>query len=160
MTKDVLKWLDEIKKTITSLEKDLSQKIYDLDITLKKNKDLEGELLNLSKVSLVAGLTRQVDDKNHQIKLLEHQLKNYKKNSIKSYKVEKNNKFIVDDSQDSEEEPNNSLDVENGYQLITHENKRLLKDLETRKLYYIEMNGSKGNYAGKESKKGKIKLKN
>ena len=46
---------------------------------IKKNKDLEDELVNLNKVSLVAGLTRQVDDKNHRITLLEKQLENYRK---------------------------------------------------------------------------------
>ena len=159
MTNNILEWLDEIKKTIVSLQEDLKLKIDEINTLSKKNKDLEDELKNMSKVSLVAGLTRQVDDKNHQIKLLEQQLRNYKKNSVKSYRVEKNNKFIVDDSQDSEEENDNSLAVEDGYQLITHENKRLLKNLETRKLYYVEINGTKGKYAGKESKKGKIKLK-
>ena len=41
---------------------------------------------------------------------------------------------------------------------IEHEQMKLLKDIETRKLYFL-INGKKGNYAGKQSKKGKIKLK-
>jgi hypothetical protein len=154
MIKDVLKSIDEIKKTIISLEKNLKLKTDEVESISKKNIELEDELKNLSKVSLVAGLTRQVDDKNHQIKLLEQQLNNYKKMSRKT------SKFIVEDSHDSEEDKDSDkLIVENGYQLITYENKRLLKNLETRKLYHLGMNGTKGKYAGKESKKGKIKLK-
>jgi hypothetical protein len=37
---------------------------------------------------------------------------------------------------------------------------KLLKDIETRKLYYMNEDGSQGDYAGKQSKKGKIKIKN
>ena len=35
----------------------------------------------------------------------------------------------------------------------------LRKNIETRKLYYLSTNNSKGKYAGKVSNKGKIKLK-
>ena len=73
MAKNILQSIDEIKDTIVNLEKNLSLKTKEVETLSKKNLELEDEIRNLSKVSLVAGLTRQVDDKNHKIKLLEQQ---------------------------------------------------------------------------------------
>ena len=151
MTKDVLKTIDEIRNTVETLQNELKQKTEEVKSLSKKNIELEDEMINLSKVSLVAGLTRQVDDKNQRIKLLEKQLENFKKSSSKI------SKLTVEDSESEDE--SEEIQVEEGFELITHDEKKLLKNLETRKLYYISTNGSKGKYAGKESKKGKIKLK-
>ena len=46
--------------------------------------------------------------------------------------------------------------IEDGYELIVHNEQNLLKNLESRKLYYITEEGIKGKYAGKESKKGRL----
>ena len=151
MTKDVLKTIDEIRNTVETLQNELKQKTEEVKSLSKKNIDLEDEMINLSKVSLVAGLTRQVDEKNQRIKLLEKQLENFKKSSSKI------SKLTVEDSESEDE--SEEIQVEEGFELITHDEKKLLKNLETRKLYYISSSGSKGKYAGKESKKGKIKLK-
>ena len=148
MTHDVLNSLDEIKKTIISLQKDLKSKIEENIILSKKNIDLEDDIKNLSKVSLVAGLTRPVDEKNEKIKILEKQLLNFKNLN------KKNSKLIVEDSEESE---NN--EIEEGFEIIEYDNKKFLKNLENRKLYFIDNKGIKGKYAGKESKKGTIKLK-
>ena len=50
-------------------------------------------------------------------------------------------------------------ELEEGYELITYQEHKLLKNTENRKLYYLDDKGKKGKYAGKESSKGKIKLK-
>ena len=79
MTNNVLNSLDDIKKIVISLQTDLKSKTEENISLSKKNTELEEEIKNLSKVSLVAGLTRQVDEKNQTIKLLEKQLSNFKK---------------------------------------------------------------------------------
>mgnify|MGYP001026021168 CR=1 FL=1 len=159
MTNNVLNSLDDIKNIIISLQAELKSKTNEYILLSKKNTELEDEIRNLSKVSLVAGLTRQVDEKNHTIKLLEKQIDNFKKSKISPNKLtvedtfkKSSNKLIVEDSEDDE------IKVEDGFELITHRDKQLLKDIDTRKLYFITTKGSKGQYAGKESKKGKIKL--
>ena len=162
MTNNVLNSLDDIKNMIISLQAELKSKTNEYILLSKKNTELEDEIRNLSKVSLVAGLTRQVDEKNNTIKLLEKQIDNFKKSKISPNKLtvedtfkKSSNKLIVEDSDDSEDD---EIKVEDGFELITHRDKQLLKDIDTRKLYFITTKGSKGQYAGKESKKGKIKL--
>jgi len=158
MTNNVLNSLDDIKKIVISLQTDLKSKTEENISLSKKNTELEEEIKNLSKVSLVAGLTRQVDEKNQTIKLLEKQLSNFKKTSKKT--SNKTNKLIVEDSENSEsEDESDEIQVEDGFELITYEERKLLKNLESRKLYFITAKGTKGKYAGKESKRGTIKLK-
>ena len=109
------------------------------------------ELNNLKKVSLVAGLTRQLDERNNKIDFLNKQIDNLKK--VSANNIEKSTKILIEDSSDEKSE----IDI--GYEIINFEDKRLLKNIETRKLYYLSTNNSKGKYAGKISNKGKIKLK-
>tara|TARA_E500000178_G_C16898947_1_gene697136 strand:+ start:64 stop:510 length:447 start_codon:yes stop_codon:yes gene_type:complete len=144
MTQNVLGWLDEIKTKIISLESDLNNKNSEVENLTKLNSELQEEIDNLSKVSLVAGLTRQVDEKNQKILILEKQLESYKN-------LSKNNSKLINDT-----ESENDLE---GFEIISHNDIKLLKDLETNKLYFLSKEGKKGKYAGKESKKGKIKLK-
>ena len=146
MTQNVLGWLDEIKTKIISLESDLNNKNSEVENLTKLNSELQEEIDNLSKVSLVAGLTRQVDEKNQKILILEKQLESYKNKNLS-----KNNSKLIDYT-----ESENDLE---GFEIISHNDIKLLKDLETNKLYFLSKEGKKGKYAGKESKKGKIKLK-
>lgn len=157
MTNNVLNSLDDIKKIVVTLQEDLKSKTEENILLSRKNTDLEDEIKNLSKVSLVAGLTRQVDEKNQTIKLLEKKLSNFKKPSKKT--SIKTNKLIVEDSDSESEDESDEIQVEDGFELITHEERKLLKNLESRKLYFITAKGTKGKYAGKESKRGTIKLK-
>lgn len=146
MTQNVFGWLDEIKTKIISLESDLNNKNSEVENLNKLNSELKEENDNLSKVSLVAGLTRQVDERNQKISILEKQLESYKNKNLN-----KNNSKLIDDT-----ESENDLE---GFEIISHNEIKLLKDLETKKLYFLSKEGKKGKYAGKESKKGKIKLK-
>jgi len=152
MISELVKSIDSVKKKVVALEKEILKKEEENELLSKKNKDLEEEIVNLSKVSMVASLSKQIDKKNSQIEMLEKQIV-----TLKS----KNTKALLDNESDHESinEEDIGLNVEEGYELILHDDVRLLKNIETRKLYYIGMNGSKGKYAGKATKKGKIKLK-
>ena len=151
MTTELVKSIDVIRKKVISLEKELQLKIDENILITKKNESLQDELENLNKVSMVRVLSRQIDEKNSKIEILEKQISSLRnKKQTKLLDNESDNESIVE-----QDTPN----VEEGYELIVHDDIRLLKNIETRKLYYLGMNGSKGKYAGKESKKGKIKLK-
>ena len=151
MTTELVKSIDTIRKKVTSLEKELQLKIDENILITKKNEDLQDELANLNKVSMVRVLSRQIDEKNSTIEILEKQ--------ISSLRNKKQTKLLDNESDNESISEQDTPNVEEGYELIVHDDVRLLKNTETRKLYYIGMNGSKGKYAGKESKKGKIKLK-
>ena len=151
MTTELVKSIDAIRNKIILLETEIQTRIEENLIITKKNEDIMDELANLNKVSMVRVLSRQIDEKNNKIQILEKQIASLKKRqNLKLIDMESDNESI------SEQDTQN---VEEGYELIVHDDKKLLKNLETRKLYYIGMNGTKGKYAGKESKKGKIKLK-
>ena len=138
MTSELINSINEIKNKVQDLQDQLELKTKENEILSKKNSEQQDELDNLNKVSMVAVLSRQIDDKNNKIEFLEKQI-----NSLKS---KKENMLL-------------ETETEENLELIDFENQKLLKDLDTRKLYYVNENGSKGKYAGKESKKGKIKLK-
>ena len=138
MTSELINSINEIKNKVQDLQDQLELKPKENEILSKKNSEQQDELDNLNKVSMVAVLSRQIDDKNNKIEFLEKQI-----NSLKS---KKENMLL-------------ETETEENLELIDFENQKLLKDLDTRKLYYVNENGSKGKYAGKESKKGKIKLK-
>lgn len=147
MTNEILNWLEQIKNQIVTLENELNKKNEEVEKLTKNNLELTDELANLNKVSLVAGLTRQLDEKNQKISILEQQLDTYKRKNNNKL----NSKLIEEDTDES----SNELE---GYEFIDYKDIKLLKDIETKKLYFLDSNGKKGDYAGKESKKGKIKL--
>ena len=151
MSNKILNNIDEIKKYIEENDKILTENNNEIEKLKQKCKDYEDELTNLNKVSLVASLTRKIDEKNNMIDLLERQLEKYKTNSNKAVKKKT---LEVDDSE-NEEDIVKKLE---GFEIIKYENFELLKDIETKKLYYYS-NGKKGEYAGKEKKNGKIRLK-
>lgn len=143
MANEILSIFDDLKEKIVNLTEDLKNKTEENEFLSKKNEDLEYDLKNLNKVSMVAVLSRQIDEKNSKIEFLEKQidLKNKKNSELEKENVKK------------------TFKIEDGFELINHENIHLLKDVENRKLYFSDENGTKGKYAGKETKKGKIKLK-
>ncbi len=151
MTTELVKSIDVIRKKVISLEKELQLKIDENILITKKNESLQDELENLNKVSMVRVLSRQIDEKNSKIEILEKQ--------ISSLRNKKQTKLLDNESDNESIVEQDTSNVEEGYELIVHDDIRLLKNIETRKLYYLGMNGTKGKYAGKESKKGKIKLK-
>jgi len=151
MTTDIINYLDIIKTKIIAQDDEIKNKDNEIRNIQNKNTELTDELNNLKKVSLVAGLTRQLDERNNKIDFLNKQIDNLKK--VSANNIEKSTKILIEDSSDEKSE----IDI--GYEIINFEDKRLLKNIETRKLYYLSTNNSKGKYAGKISNKGKIKLK-
>lgn len=117
------------------------------NIKIKMEKDvLNDELTNLKKVSMIGNLSKQIDEKNKEIELLNKQLQNLK-NKNKSQILN----IVLEEPEEEEYEE---------FEIIEYEDIKLLKDIETRKLYYMNDDGTQGDYAGKQSKKGKIKIKN
>ena len=151
MTTDIINYLDIIKTKIIAQDDEIKNKDNEIRNIQNKNTELTDELNNLKKVSLVAGLTRQLDERNNKIDFLNKQIDNLKK--VSANNIEKSTKILIEDSSDEK------LEIDIGYEIINFEDKRLLKNIETRKLYYLSTNNSKGKYAGKISNKGKIKLK-
>jgi len=151
MTTDIINYLDIIKTKIIAQDDEIKNKDNEIRNIQNKNTELTDELNNLKKVSLVAGLTRQLDERNNKIDFLNKQIDNLKK--VSANNIEKSTKILIEDSSDEKSE----IDI--GYEIINFEDKRLLKNIETKKLYYLSTNNSKGKYAGKISNKGKIKLK-
>ena len=76
MTTEILNWFDTIKNTLVSQQNELQEKDKKINDLIRKNDDLNDELANLKKVSLVAGLTRQLDEKNSQLTILRQQIDN------------------------------------------------------------------------------------
>jgi len=76
MTTEILNWVDTIKNTLVSQQNELQEKDKKINDLIRKNDDLNDELANLKKVSLVAGLTRQLDEKNSQLTILRQQIDN------------------------------------------------------------------------------------
>lgn len=137
--------IKEIKNLMIKLEKDfndLEKENISLKETIKKMEDektdYEEEKRNLNKVGLYKNLSKQINDKNREIEILNQKL-DFEKN--KSRKVEKEEK------------------EETKYELMEYLENNYLKDKETLKLYYTIDKKTPGKYAGKINKKGKIKLK-
>lgn len=161
MSDEILNSLENLKTFVLEAKTLIDEKDRKIKELEEKNINLEEDYKSLKKVSLVTSLSKQVDSKNNQIEILEKQLnkarfdlKNFKEDSAKSTKITKPESLPVSKL---DEESDDEV-IENGYEMIEHEDIKLLKNVETRKLYYY-VNGKKGKYAGKESKKGRIKLK-
>jgi chromosome segregation ATPase len=138
--------IKEIKNLMIKLEKDFSgleEENKTLKETIKKledeKSDYEEEKLNLNKVGLYKNLSKQINDKNREIEILNQKL-DFEKN--KSRKT-------------SNDEPK----LDDKYELMEYLENNYLKDKETLKLYYTIDKKTPGKYAGKINKKGKIKLK-
>jgi hypothetical protein len=131
------------------------KKKYDNDMKIKNNelKEKCEELNNLTKVSFVQSLNKQINDKNLIIQQLENQiskLKTYqtKETTIDNKKPKKeiNIEFNVDNFEDV-----------NGFELTLYKKNYYLRDLETNELYDI-YNNKPGKIVGLLNSKGKIQF--
>ena len=158
MSEEIVNSLENLKTFVLEAKSLIDSKDERIKELEEKCVNLEDDYNNLKKVSLVTSLSRQLDSKNNEIEILQKQLHKAKFDLVTvkedSKKLSKNtSKSVTTLEEDSDEDS-----LEEGYKMIEYEDLKLLKNLETRKLYFI-VNGKKGKYAGKESKKGKIKLK-
>ena len=128
------------------------KKKYDHDIKIKNNelKEKCEELNNLTKVSFVQSLNKQINDKNLIIQQLENQISKLKthqiKESIVETKKEVNSVFNVENFEDI-----------NGFELTSYKKNYYLRDLETNELYDI-VDNKPGKIVGLLNSKGKIKF--
>ena len=160
MSEEIISSLEILKNFVLESKSEIDSRDKIIKNLQEKYDNLEEDYKGLKKVSIVASLSKQIHNKNDEITILQRQLSKLKNNKPQQTFIKKEQTFIktdqtsltnIDDS-DSED------DEYDGYELIEHEDTKLLKDIDTRKLYYL-IDGKKGKYAGKQSKKGKIKLK-
>ena len=84
---------ENLKLEFEKLDNDLQKKTDENNLLLKNTEELEDELVNLRKVSLIGTLTRQVEEKNTEIDTLNKQIFNLKK---KNNQINKNDKLLTE----------------------------------------------------------------
>lgn len=144
----------DLLNKINTLEEELSDKTkelndfknkYDRDMKMKNDELQEKcvELNNLTKVSFVQSLNKQIKELENQITKLKTPLT---KEPIVETKKKVNSEFNVDDFEDI-----------NGFELTSYKKNYYLRDLETNELYDI-VDNKPGKVIGLINSKGKIKF--
>ena len=147
---------------------------YDHDMNIKNNelKEKCEELKNLTKVSFVQSLNKQLNDKNLIIQQLENQILKLKmcrtneSNTLVNEPIKEQvkettelNTLILKKNKEkhiNHFDPDNFEDI-NGYELILYKKNYYLRDLETNELYNI-IDNKPGEIVGLLSSKGKVKF--
>jgi len=144
----------DLLNKINTLEEELSDKTkelddfknkYDRDMKIKNDELQEkcNELNNLTKVSFVQSLNKQIKELENQITKLKTPLT---KEPIVETKKKVNSEFNVDDFEDI-----------NGFELTSYKKNYYLRDLETNELYDI-VDNKPDKVIGLINSKGKIKF--
>ena len=147
---DLLNKINFLEEELSNKNKELDnfRNKYDKDIKIKNNelKEKCEELNNLTKVSFVQSLNKQINDKNLIIQQLENQISKLKIVEPKKSKKEINVEFNVDNFEDI-----------NGFELTSYKKNYYLRDLETNELYNI-IDNKPGKIIGLLNSKGKIQF--
>ena len=142
---------------------------YDQDIKIKNE-----ELTNLTKISFVQSLNKQLNDKNLIIQQLENQISKLKTSQNKELVVEIKKEPVVEIKKEPvveikkepvvkiKKEINTEFNIDNfedvnGFELIFYKKIYYLRDLETNELYDI-VDYKPGKIIGLLNSKGKIKF--
>jgi hypothetical protein len=141
---------EEIHQENIKLKRDLDDKINQYNIMEQEMKNQREELNNMSKVSMIQSITKQLYEKNNYIKTLESQLDKFK--TKKSELIEVKSKISCDVVFDPE-----SFEEINGYELLVYKKNYYLRDLETDELYSI-IDNKPNNKVGLINNKGKVQL--
>ena len=155
----------ELINKIIFLEDELSNKNkelddfknkYDQDIKIKNE-----ELTNLTKVSFVQSLNKQLNDKNLIIQQLENQINKLKTIQPKEHIIQPKEHVIktkehVIKTKSNDFNPDCFEDI-NGFELTIYKKNYYLRDLETNELYNI-VDNKPGQIIGLLNSKGKIKF--
>ena len=153
----------------------------DINIMEEKLKQKTDDMSNLTKVSMIQSINKQLNEKNNYITILEGQLEKFKNTKIrveqnvipekkskveealpeKKSKVEEalpEKKSKVEEALPEKElfDSDNFEEI-NGYELICYKKKYYLRDLETNELYDI-INNMPNKVVGLISSSGKAKL--
>ena len=146
---DYMLLLNEVERKddiIHELNKKYNQDIEKLEnkILLQNNmiKEKSDDVTNLTKVSIVQSLNKQISEKDNMIKILESQLEKFKN---KKEAEETKPKKEVEDIKETKPKKDDIFDPEefeeiNGYELLMYKKKYYLRDLETNELYNINDN--------------------
>ena len=153
----LIKYVQELEEENKLLKTSLESNIKELD---QKTTDLS----NLTKVSMVQNLNKQVNEKNNYITILESQLEKYrnipkKEEEILPTKVDViQQKEIITTTkvEISEFDPDNFEEI-NGYELMLYKKNYYLRDLETNELYNI-LDNKPDTVVGFINNKGKPKF--
>jgi hypothetical protein len=141
---DLLNKINFLEDELSNKNKELDdfKNKYDQDIKIKNE-----ELINLTKVSFVQSLNKQLNDKNLIIQQLENQINKLKTIQPKEHLIKtKSNNFNPDCFEDI-----------NGFELTIYKKNYYLRDLETNELYNI-VDNKPGQIIGLLNSKGKIKF--
>ena len=169
---DIEKYEDIYKENI-KLKKELENKTTQYNIMDKEMTNQRDELNNMSKVSMIQSINKQLEEKNNYIKILESQLdklRNKNKTEISqeshdsypevsqnpSPKVVPSPKVSQDVLREVTFNPED-FDEVNGYELLVYKKNYYLRDLETDELYSIQSN-KPDKVVGLINNKGKVKL--
>lgn len=144
---DLLNKINTLEEKLSDKTKELDdfKNKYDRDMKMKNDELQEkcNELNNLTKVSFVQSLNKQIKELENQISKLKTPLT---KEPIVETKKKVNSEFNVDDFEDI-----------NGFELTSYKKNYYLRDLETNELYNI-VDNKPGKVIGLINSKGKIKF--
>jgi hypothetical protein len=181
---DKIKKLESMNMKLTETNTKLNSELETLTEKLQIKTD---DVTNLTKVSIVQTLSKQVNEKDNMIRILESQLEKYKNKKVETENVseveEKPKKIkeevVVEEKPKKikeevvvEEKPKKSAKEEivndfdpdnfeeiNGFELMMYKKKYYLRDLETNELYSI-MNNVQDKVVGFINSSGKPKFSN
>jgi len=142
---------EELRQENIKLKRDLEDKtiLYNkMEQEMKQQKD---ELTNMSKVSMIQSINKQLDEKISYIKILESQL-----DKLRNKKPELVENEVVTHVTSQPFDPESFEEI-NGYELLVYKKKYYLRDLETDELYSID-NNKPDKVVGLINNKGKVKL--
>ena len=145
---------EELRQENIRLKKDLDEKtiLYTtMEYEMKQQRD---ELTNMSKVSMIQSINKQLDEKISYIKILESQLD--KLRPKKSEPIEAPREAPREEPREIAFDPDNFEEI-NGYELLVYKKIYYLRDLETDELYSIQDN-KPNKVVGLINNKGKVKL--
>jgi hypothetical protein len=147
---DYMLLLNEVERKdemIHELKKKYNQDIEKLENMIKEKSD---DVTNLTKVSIVQSLNKQISEKDNMIKILESQLEKFKnkkeaEEQVQPVKETKTKKPVEQQVQETITKKEDIFDPEefdeiNGYELMMYKKKYYLRDLETNELYNIMNN--------------------
>lgn len=162
---NIIKNIDfnELIKYVQELEEENKLLKNNLEITQKELDQKTNDLTNLTKVSMVQNLNKQVNEKNNYITILESQLEKYrnvpkKEEELLPVKEESPlpTKVVEPTKEEVEFDPDNFEEI-NGYELMLYKKNYYLRDLETNELYNI-VNNEPNIVVGFINNKGKPKF--
>ena len=143
---------EELRQENIRLKKDLDEKTILYNTMEQEMKQQRDELTNMSKVSMIQSINKQLDEKISYIKILESQLDKLRVKKQIEPAPEVARDVPITTSFDPEE-----FEEINGYELLVYKKNYYLRDLETDELYSIQSN-KPNKVVGLINNKGKVKL--